>query len=224
MKSPVIPAKAGTRFVAAFVLSLGMAHAAPAADPLQEFVQKVETFSARFEQEQKDDQGRVLQRTSGRLWLARPGKFRWSYEKPYEQQIVCDGRTLWQHDPDLDQVMVRPAGATLQGTPAQLLTDRAALEKHFTVENLGTDGGFAHLRLRPKAADSDFQSVELWLKDGAPQRMRFEDPLGGASEVRFSEIRTNQPIEPKRFTFTIPKGAEVIQAEGAAGAAGPRGR
>jgi outer membrane lipoprotein carrier protein len=218
MRFPAIPAKAAIQCLwACLVLSSSALAAAPAADPLQQFVQKVETFSARFEQEQKDDQGRVLQHSSGRLWLARPGKFRWSYEKPYQQEIVCDGQTLWQHDPDLDQVMVRPAGATLQGTPAQLLTDRAALEKHFKVESLGNDGGVAHLRLLPRAKDSDFKSVELWLKDGAPQRMRFDDPLGGANEVRFSDIRTNAPIEPKHFSFTIPKGAEVIQADGPAG-------
>lgn len=193
------------------------AHGAVAApkggDPLQQFVQNVETLSARFEQEQKDDKGAVLQHSQGRLWLARPGKFHWRYEKPYQQQIVCDGKTLWQYDPDLAQVMVRPAGATLQGTPAQLLTDRAALSKHFTVENLGQDGGAARLRLVPKAKDSDFKSVELWLKDGTPQRMRFEDPLGGASEVRFSEIRTNAPIDAGQFTFQVPKGAEVISAQ-----------
>ena len=204
------------RAAIALVLALA-AHGAAAApkggDPLRQFVQNVDTLSARFEQEQKDDKGVVLQHSQGRLWLARPGKFRWSYEKPYQQQIVCDGKTLWQHDPDLNQVMVRPAGATLQGTPAQLLTDRAALEKHFKVENLGSEGGIARLRLVPKAADADFKSVELWLKEGTPQRMRFEDPLGGASEVRFTEVRTNAPIEPAQFRFEVPKGAEVISAE-----------
>ena len=189
------------------------AHAAPPPDALQQFVQNVESLSARFEQVQKDDQGVVLQASSGRLWLARPGKFRWSYEKPYQQEIVCDGKTLWQYDPDLAQVMVRPAGATLQGTPAQLLTDRAALDQHFKVENLGRQAGAAHVRLRPKAKDSDFKSVELWLKDGAPQRMRFEDPLGGASEVTFSDIRTNAAIDAAQFAFEIPKGVEVIEAE-----------
>ena len=196
-------------------LWLGPVYAAgPAqADPLQQFVQKVESLSARFEQVQKDEKGAVLQKSEGRLWLARPGRFHWRYEKPYAQQIVCDGKTLWQYDPDLAQVMVRPAGATLQGTPAQLLTDRAALDQHFKVERLGQDGGSARLRLTPKAKDSDFKSVELWLKDGTPQRMRFEDPLGGASEVRFTDIRTNAPIEPGQFTFQIPKGAEVISAQ-----------
>ena len=93
----------------------------------------------------------------------------------------------------------------------------AALERHFTVERLGRQSDTDHLRLLPKAKDSDFRSVELWLKDGAPQRMRFDDPLGGANEVRFSDIRTNAPIEPKQFAFTIPKGAEVIQADGTPG-------
>jgi outer membrane lipoprotein carrier protein len=194
-------------------LATGTAAGAPARDALQQFVQNVDTLSARFEQVQKDDAGKALQTTSGHLWLARPGKFRWSYEKPYQQLMVCDGKTLWHYDPDLSQVMVRPAGATLQGTPAQLLTDRAALDQHFAVENVGTKDGTHHLRLVPKAKDSDFKSVELWLKAGVPQRMRFEDPLGGSSEVTFTDIRTNAKIEPGQFAFEIPKGVEVIQAD-----------
>ncbi|HUR41719.1 MAG TPA: outer membrane lipoprotein chaperone LolA [Verrucomicrobiae bacterium] len=187
--------------------------AAPAADPLQQFVHKVETLSARFEQVQKDEKGIVLQASSGHLWLARPGRFHWAYEKPFQQQIVCDGKTLWQYDPDLAQVMVRPAGETLQGTPAQLLTDRVALNKHFTVKSLGPDNGAQRMLLTPKSSDGDFRSIEIWLKDAVPQRMRFEDPLGGVSEVTFLDVRTNAPIEPARFRFQIPKGAEVISAQ-----------
>jgi outer membrane lipoprotein carrier protein len=194
-------------------LCLGPAPVLAAPEALQRFVQDVETLSARFEQVQRDEKGAVLQASSGRLWLARPGRFRWTYEQPYRQEIVCDGKTLWQYDPDLAQVMVRPAGATLQGTPAQLLTDRTGLEKHFRIEDLGTEGGVARLRLLPKAADADFKSVELWLADGAPRRMRFEDPLGGASEVTFSEARTNAPVDASRFSFVIPKGTEVISAQ-----------
>jgi outer membrane lipoprotein carrier protein len=184
-----------------------------AADALQQFVQNVDTLTARFEQVQKDEQGKLLQTSSGRLSLARPGKFRWAYEKPYQQLMVCDGKTLWHYDPDLAQVLVRPAGATLQGTPAQLLTDRAALEKYFNVTKLPDDAGAQHLRLLPKAKDGDFRSVELWLKAGTPQRMRFEDPLGGASEVTFSDIRTNGPVAADAFRFEIPKGTEVISGQ-----------
>ncbi|MGH8480849.1 MAG: outer membrane lipoprotein chaperone LolA [Nevskiaceae bacterium] len=200
------------RLCAIFVSFPALA-AAPETDALQQFVETVQTLSASFQQVQKDENGRVLQASSGRLWLSRPGRFRWSYEKPYEQLMVCDGKQLWQYDPDLKQAMVRPAGATLQGTPAQLLTDRAALAQHFTVEGAGTEEGAQRLRLLPKAPDSDFKSVELWLKDGVPVRMRFHDPLGGVSEVTFSDIGTNTHLDAGLFSFTPPKGTEVISAQ-----------
>lgn len=199
--------------LAMVLLAPGLVAAAPAPDPLRQFVEKVDTFAATFEQVQRNEHGEVLQQSSGRLWLARPGRFRWSYEKPYQQLVVCDGKTLWHYDPDLAQVTVRPAGATLQGTPAQLLTDRGALERHFSVERLGADAGGERLRLLPKAKDAEFRAVELWLKEGAPQRMRFEDPLGGVSEVTFGAIRVNAPVDAAQFTFVIPKGTEVISAE-----------
>lgn len=187
--------------------------AGPETDALQAFVDKVQSLTATFEQTQKDENGHVLSVSSGRLWLSRPGKFKWSYEKPYQQLIVCDGKQLWQHDPDLKQAMVRPAGATLQGTPAQLLTDRAALEQHFTIEPAGSEDGAQRVRLVPRAADSDFKSIELWLKGGAPSRMRFHDPLGGVSEVAFGEVRTNVKVDEGQFRFDPPKGTEVISAQ-----------
>lgn len=200
-------------FFCFFLLGAVPAVAGPETDALQKFVDKIETLSATFQQAQKDDKGVVLAASSGRLWLARPGKFRWSYEKPYAQLIVCDGKQLWQYDPDLGQAMVRPAGASLQGTPVQLLTDRESLERFFRIEGAGSEDGMQRVRLLPKAADSDFRMIELWLKDGVPQQMRFHDPLGGVSEVSFGDVRTNLPADPKQFRFEPPKGTEVISAQ-----------
>ncbi|MCI0749294.1 MAG: outer membrane lipoprotein chaperone LolA [Nevskiales bacterium] len=193
---------------------------AAAPDALQQFVDHVNALSAKFEQVQKDERGEVLQVSSGRLWLARPdaaaktgtGKFRWNYEKPYPQSVVCDGVTLWLYDPDLAQVTVRPAGVSLQGTPAQLLSDRAALDRHFTIEAAAT-GPERGLRLVPKSQDSDFRLIELWFKGGLPRRLRFHDQLGGTSEVSFSEILTPAKLDATVFEFKIPEGVEVISAQ-----------
>jgi outer membrane lipoprotein carrier protein len=203
-------------FLGLLLASLPLA-AGTETDALQRFVDKVDSLSATFEQVQKDEHGTVLQVSTGRLWLQRPAKFHWRYEKPYEQLVVCDGKQLWQYDPDLKQALVRPAGGTLEGTPAQLLTDRASLDKHFKVEPAGTEGGAQKLRLLPKAADSDFKSVELWLRDGAPSRMRFHDPLGGVSEVTFGDVKTNARLDARLFRFDPPKGTEIIRSD----AAGP---
>lgn len=200
---------------------LAPAQAEPAENALRQFVDRVDSLSAKFEQVQTDDQGKLLQTTSGRVWLQRPeasaksgtGKFRWAYEKPYEQLLLCDGKTIWLFDPDLAQVTVRPAEQTLAGTPVELLARRGSLEKQFTVTDGGLSQGVRRIKLSPKATDSDFKEIELWLRNGVPQRLRFNDPLGGVNEVSFSEIQTNAAVDQKLFTFQVPKGVEVIKAE-----------
>ena len=206
-----IPAFAGMAMLFASVADAASAKKS-GTDPLQRFVDRVETLQAAFEQQQQDETGKVTSTSSGQLWLSRPGRFRWEYQKPYAQLITCDGKTLWMHDPDLKQVTVRPAAASLQGTPVQLLTDKASLARQFKVEDLGAEGPQRHLRLTPKAADGDFSAIELWMLDGVPQRMSFHSTIGGSTEVSFSSIVLNQKLDAAFFGFKVPEGTEVIQA------------
>jgi len=207
-----------TKLLSALGLVLGLTfaaapvHASEAESALRSFVEDVRTFSANYEQVQTDDAGEVLQRSSGSMALSRPGKFRWTYDTPYEQLMVCDGESIWVYDPDLAQVTRRPAEAALTGTPAALLAQRASLSDSFTIEDGGRSDGLQGVRLLPVQADSDFKSIELWLRDGAPVRMRFHDQLGGQTEVRFTQLSVNQAIDAAQFQFTPPAGAEVVDA------------
>lgn len=203
-----------------FFLLLGSLSASAAgADPLRQFVDTVSTLSATFEQVQTDEDGRILQTSSGEVFLERAasagdaGRFRWSYLKPYVQLLVCDGDTIWMYDPDLAQVTARPAAQTLAGTPAELLSRRGVLDQQFTQTLVGVEDGAQHLRLAPKSADSEFREIELWLKNGVPQRMRFKDPLGGSNEIRFSATQTNTALDSKLFRFDIPKGVDVVRSD-----------
>jgi outer membrane lipoprotein carrier protein len=200
---------------------LQAAQADSAQDALKRFTDGVQTFDAHFEQVQTTDKGQIGARSSGHFWLARPGssgatgKFRWAYEKPYVQSTICDGAKLWAFDPDLNQVTVRDAKAALAGTPAELLSQKGALSNAFTVKDAGSEGDMRLVTLTPKSKDSDFKSIELALgKDGAPLRMRFADQIGGNSEVTFSEVHTNDKIDPAQFQFTPPKGAEIVNDGG----------
>lgn len=192
------------------MLALTAVRAETPEQALARFVDGVQSLQAGFTQTQTDERGETLGRSAGTMALTRPGKFRWEYLTPTPQLIVTDGSKLWLYDRDLQQVTVRPAAEALQGTPAALLSQKQTLIETFVVADAGETQGVRKLRLTPKAKDGDFQSVDLWLKAGTPVRMLFRDQLGGATDIAFSDIRTNGRIAQAQFQFQPPKGVEII--------------
>lgn len=183
----------------------------PSIQALQHFYHDVHTLSTHFHQVESDDQGNTLQNASGIFYLKRPSRFRWNYEKPYKQFIISDGKTLWSYDKDLQQVTQRPVGQALKGTPALLLSGGPNLTKTFSIQAQGKHDGLLWVRLIPRAKNSDFKWVRLGLKGARPQRMILKDNLGEISHITFSQTRVNQPLKDSRFTFTPPKGTEVVK-------------
>ena len=98
----------------------GVAHAT-ALERLEQFMSQTQSARGEFEQRIYDRNRRLIQQSSGTLAFLRPGKFRWSYAKPYPQLIVGDGERVWIYDEDLKQVTVRKLDAALGATPAALL-------------------------------------------------------------------------------------------------------
>ena len=37
------------------------------------------------------------------MWLKKPGRMRWDYEKPEKKLMVSDGSTLWVYEPEDEQ-------------------------------------------------------------------------------------------------------------------------
>lgn len=190
-------------------LMIPAAQAGQGDEALRRFVDGVQSLSAAFEQVQIDERGNLLSQRSGSFELSRPGRFRWSYESPYQQLMVCDGKRIWNYEPDLQQATVRDAEQVLRGTPAALLAQRSLLGDAFSVESGGSKDGVDLVLLKPRG-DADFQKIELWLAGGVPQRMKFYDALGGQTDVRFSKIRTGVAFDAARFSFTPPKGTEIV--------------
>ncbi|HLX25239.1 MAG TPA: outer-membrane lipoprotein carrier protein LolA, partial [Usitatibacter sp.] len=60
-------------------------------DDFLAFNSTTKTATARFEQQVLDRTGKVVERASGTFAFSRPGKFRWTYEKPNAQVLVGDG-------------------------------------------------------------------------------------------------------------------------------------
>ncbi|MHB1144696.1 MAG: outer membrane lipoprotein chaperone LolA [Thiobacillus sp.] len=191
------------------ILNAGIAHAG-GVDRLKAFIAGAKTAEADFSQTVSDKNGRVTQQASGRMAFARPGKFRWDYSKPYEQVIVGDGVKLWLYDADLDQVTVKTLGDVVAGTPAALLAGDNAIEKYFVLKNAGEADGLEWLEATPKNKDTSFERIRMGFKGDTLVQMELFDFFGQRTTLKLSRMVRNPAIPASRFTFTPPKGADII--------------
>ncbi len=174
------------------------------------FIATTHSARANFNQSVASKSGRKPQQSQGTLAFARPGKFRWTYDKPYYQLLVGDGEKLWIHDKDLNQVTVKKLGQALGSTPAALLAGDAAVEKHFKLVDGGSSNGLELVEATPRSADSTFESVRIGFSDNLPRIMIVVDHFGQTTTLNFSQFERNPPLAGNLFHFTPPKGADVI--------------
>ena len=179
-------------------------------DQLKAFLAGAKTGKTTFRQVVTGKSGRVPQESSGTFAFARPGKFRWSYDKPHPQIIVGDGEKLWIYDPDLNQVVVRKLDRALGATPAALLAGDDALDKNFELTDGGKNGDIEFVEARPRAADSGFAAIRIGLKDNLPRTMELHDSFGQVTELTFGSFQRNAAVDAGSFRFTPPSGADVV--------------
>lgn len=177
---------------------------------LDEFFQGLQTLQADFRQTLRDGQGRMIEESQGVLAIHRPDRFRWDYIKPHEQIIVADGKKLWLHDVDLEQVTVRSMEQSLTGTPAVLLSGIEDLRTSFKVTGTQTKGGETVVTLVPKRGDTDFKQVRIRFTGKQLAGMVLSDKLGQSTTLEFFNVQRNVSLDDARFVFTPPAGVDVI--------------
>jgi outer membrane lipoprotein carrier protein len=182
-----------------------------ATERLRTFVEGTQSAQARFTQTVFDRKGRRVQEASGTMQFARPGRFRWEYEKPYSQLLVGDGEKIYIFDRDLNQVTVRRLAQAITGTPAALLAGINEIEKSFTVTSQGAQDGLDWLEAVPRGNESSFASVRLGFSQGVLAAMELNDALGTRTLIRFQDLQRNPKLAPQLFRFIAPKGADVLE-------------
>jgi outer membrane lipoprotein carrier protein len=179
-------------------------------DSLRRFFHEVNSFSARFSQVVLDESLKPIQESSGTLWIERPNKFRWDYEKPYKQQIVADGKRLWVYDVGLQQATVRDLTGGLTDTPAMLLAGKGQLEDNFTIQSLDEQDKLMWVQLKPRRKDSGYDDIRIGFAQGKLRVIEMVDGFGHTTRVTLESPRENARIEPDRFNFKPPEGVDVV--------------
>jgi outer membrane lipoprotein carrier protein len=200
------------RWVFACLAVLGAASpalATPTTD-VDKYLAGLATWSADFTQTIDDGHGKVVRSAAGKLYLQKPGRFRWDYVEPSEQMILADGKKIWFYDKDLQQANVRDMDANLASTPAVLLSGGGSVGSQFDVTALPPKEGMEWYQLIPKRADTDFQLVRIGFTKGELTSMFLADKLNQVTQLTFSHSQRNAKFAPNLFSFTPPAGVDVI--------------
>lgn len=197
-------------FALALALLVPLASHAGGIDRLNQFMASTQSATGEFEQRILGRDGKVVQSSRGTLAFSRPGRFRWTYVKPYAQVIVGDGVRVWIHDEDLNQVTVRKLDVALGATPAALLAGSNEALKAFTLKDDGTEGGLEWVEAIPRDKASNFERIRMGFGFSGIERMELTDAFGQTTELRFTGLQRNPRVDTGLFRFVPPKGADVL--------------
>ena len=189
-------------------------NAQPAVDRLERFFEEVRLLEAKFMQKVFGEDGRLVQASSGRVQIMRPGRFRWEYRQPDAQLILADGEKLWIYDSELEQATVKTIETALGAAPIMLLTGERPLADEFEIKPVERRDGLEWVKLRPKVQDTEFSRVILGLDEEGVKRMILHDQFGQTTVIRLLNVRTNPELSPDTFKFDPPIGTDVLKADG----------
>ena len=203
-----------TFFIAACAISAG----ATGMNDLESFIKSVKSGKAEFSQvvtaPAKERQVARSKVSSGTFEFLRPGRFKFTYKKPFEQTIVADGQTLWLYDVDLNQVTSRKQAQALGSTPAALIASSAdikALQADFSLADSPDKDGLQWVQGAPKAKDSQLQTVRVGFRQGKLEILEIVDTFGQKSVLTFNGFQSNPVTDPELFQFKPPAGADVVR-------------
>jgi len=190
--------------------NIAIAKTDTARERLNNFFTKVSSLKGSFNQQVFSKKGKMIQSSTGLLYLSRPGKFRWVYKTPDPQTIVGDGKNIWIYDEDLEQVTIKPLSRAMSSAPIAILTRKQSPDAQFIVKPLKAKGGLDWFQLTPRKASKDFRNIEMGLDaKGNMRQMNMLDQLGQKTVIKLN-TQTNVPIAGKTFYFKPPAGVDVI--------------
>lgn len=184
--------------------------AAGARQQLDAFSTDLQTLQADFRQTVTSSDGRVQDSSEGQVWLSRPNRFRWSYGGDFPELVVADGTTIWIYDEALEQVTVRDQSQAAVDSPLVLLTNPDLLDEKFEIREVGETEQLQLLELVARDIEMEFERLLLGLEDDSLKLLIMEDAFGLRTEILFSNLQRNVPVDSVLFKFEPPEGTDVV--------------
>ena len=177
---------------------------------LDHLLQGVETLSADITQLIIQSDGGVLEESDIRLRVKRPNGFYWETVSPFPELLVTNGKTLWNYQPDLEQVVIEDWNPDQSELAAQLLYGRTeGLVKDYYVVAINSEQSRS-FELKPKSADSLYDLITINFVNETLDLIYIQNNSGERTAWQFMDSRINIPMVDDLFEFSPPEGIEII--------------
>jgi outer membrane lipoprotein-sorting protein len=142
-------------------------------------------------------------RTTGELYMQKPGKVRFAYDPPSPLDIVSDGTTLVVRDRKLATQDVVP----LSQTPLRyLLSDRIDLMKDTNVVSVSSDDVFITVTIEEKAlVGTQRLMLMIGTKDNQLKQWTITDAQGYDTTIAVYNLNTQKKPDPELFRIDYMK-------------------
>ncbi len=168
---------------------------------LSKYLNGIKTAETQFTQINDDGS-----KSTGRLYIQRPGKVRFEYDPPEQTLVIADGTSVAIVDAKSNQ---RPDAYPLFRTPLSvILARRVNLNQAKMVTGHYGDGTYTTVRAQdPK--HTEYGSIDLVFTDNPVRLSRWviNDDNGGRTSVVLGDLTKGGQFD--EGLFTLPKGAVI---------------
>lgn len=174
---------------------------------LNSLLQNFSSLQASFTEVIATNQG--SQTSSGTLSIQKPDQFRFEVKSPDSELSLSNGHTLWNVEPDLEQVTVSKLGQNISTTPLLLLSGNIKdIQTLFKVTQIDAQ----HYSLVPVENDSMLKQIILGFDAaGIVNFLQITNTMGQVSKLTLTHVMTNQPLAASLFNYSPPAGMAVLQ-------------
>jgi len=158
--------------------------------------------------------GGMARTRKGTVYFRKVGRMRWDFAAPSEGTVVSDGKTVYDYENDLNQVVELPVDKALKSSATAFLLGLGNIRRDFKVSMppASSSDGLVHVILTPKDGGD---TMELGLDPKSYDIVKFKltNQVGGVTELKFSDIRINVALDDSLFRFTVPEGADIVRPQ-----------
>jgi outer membrane lipoprotein carrier protein len=170
-------------------------------------------FTADFDQTSTIKAMDISDYAAGRVYFKRPGKMRWEYVTPEKQLILTDGKRLWIHRPEDNQVLIGKAPVYFgDGRGASFLADVKLIREKFDLSlEAEKDDNYHKLKLIPREKSLELTSIYLWVSKKTYEVIQISTFNSYEDETRIimKNIQFQKALDDSLFRLKVPPKSDV---------------